>query len=297
MYELQGKTMIYRLDSRGRSISCYHRQTGHEYIHMPGAVWKLIYAVKNTERVEVPVWAEEQRFSVQGGKKSATLCYDGLIGDEGRRIDAALKLHFQMNDLGLQVWADLENRDPQVTLMELQLTPVSGARTLAGEPDNDFIAWPNGLGRRVRRPAYADLSTFAGFRKYERHDQYHTDMDALYPSDVASMQWYDWYTDGEGLYCSSEDTTHQTVGLHIERDAKLERASFRLSSATPMIDAGERFTMAPIDCYPPSGRLARGREAVPGLHGRKRRLCPARQPRMEAGHDRLAAADLQAAPL
>ena len=51
MYELQGKTMIYRLDSRGRSISCYHRQTGHEYIHTPGAVWKLIYAVKNTERV------------------------------------------------------------------------------------------------------------------------------------------------------------------------------------------------------------------------------------------------------
>ena len=68
MYELQGKTMIYRLDSRGRSISCYHRQTGHEYIHTPGAVWKLIYAVKNTERVEVPVWAEEQRFSVQTGE-------------------------------------------------------------------------------------------------------------------------------------------------------------------------------------------------------------------------------------
>ena len=252
MYELQGKTMIYRLDSRGRSISCYHRQTGHEYIHTPGAVWKLIYAVKNTERVEVPVWAEEQRFSVQTGENQLTLCYDGLIGDEGRRIDAALKLHFQMNDMGLQVWADLENRDPQVTLMELQLTPVSGARTLAGEPDNDFIAWPNGLGRRVRRPAYADLSTFAGFRKYERHDQYHTDMDALYPSDAASMQWYDWYTDGEGLYCSSEDTTHQTVGLHIERDAKLNVLRFGFIRY-PMIDAGEHFTMAPIDCYPHLG--------------------------------------------
>lgn len=252
MYELQGKTMIYRLDSRGRSVSCYHRQTGHEYIHIPGAVWKLIYAVKNTERVEVPVWAEEQRFSVQAGENSLTLCYDGLTGDEGRKINASLNLHFQMNDLGLQVWADLENRDPEVTLMELQLTPVSGARTLAGEPDNDFIAWPNGLGRRVRRPAYADLSTFAGFRKYERHDQYHTDMDALYPSDVASMQWYDWYTDGEGLYCSSEDTTHQTVGLHIERDAKLNVLRFGFIRY-PMIDAGERFTMAPIDCYPHLG--------------------------------------------
>ena len=87
MYELQGKTMIYRLDSRGRSVSCYHRQTGHEYIHTPGAVWKLIYAVKNTERVEVPVWAEEQRFSVQAGENSLTLCYDGLTGDEGRKIN------------------------------------------------------------------------------------------------------------------------------------------------------------------------------------------------------------------
>ena len=104
----------------------------------------------------------------------------------------------------------------------------------------------------MRRPAYADLSTFAGFRKYERHDQYHTDMDALYPSDEASMQWYDWYTGGEGLYCSSEDTTHQTVGLHIERDAKLNVLRFGFIRY-PMIDAGERFTMAPIDCYPHLG--------------------------------------------
>ena len=56
------------------------------------------------------------------------------------------------------------------------------------------------------------------------------------------MQWYDWYTGGEGLYCASEDVTHQTVGLHIERDAKLNVLRFGFIRY-PMIDAGERFTM------------------------------------------------------
>ena len=44
-------------------------------------------------------------------------------------------------------------------------------------------------------------------------------MDALYQGS-ATMQWYDWYRDGEGLYVASEDTTRQAVCLHIERDSR-----------------------------------------------------------------------------
>lgn len=162
-------------------------------MEIPGHVWKLIYSVVGTERVECVVWQEKQHQTITVSEQEITLRCESLIGEEGRRIDASLTLHFLRDPRGLRVTAELENRDPSVILQELQITPVSGVRTLSGRHEEDNIAWPRDLGIRVPDPAYSDLSTYAGFRKYERHDQFHTDMDALYQGEQASMQWFDWY--------------------------------------------------------------------------------------------------------
>lgn len=252
MYKLEGENLRYAIDECGRCASFYNRLTCHEYILQPGNLWKLIYSVPGTERVEVPVWAERQHFVAQAKENEITLIYDGLTGEEGRHIDAKLTLHFYMEARGLQVTAELENNDSQVRLEELQLTPVSGVRTLGGRPEEDYIAWPADLGKRVRNPAFCDLSSFAGFRKYERHDQFHTDMDALYQSHGASMQWYDWYNQEEGLYCSAEDTTLQALCLHVERDVaqNVLRMGF---IRYPMLEKGERWTAQAIDFFPHKG--------------------------------------------
>ncbi|HSK68168.1 MAG TPA: DUF6259 domain-containing protein, partial [Candidatus Limnocylindria bacterium] len=159
---------------------------------------------------------------------------------------------YAVTDLGLEVTAQLENRDASVQLAELQLTPVSGARTLSGNPEEEYLAWPNDMGRRVRNPAFADLSVFAGFRKYERHDQFHTDMDALYQSGNASMQWYDWYSSLEGLYCGAKDTTRQALCLHVERDVKLNVLRFGFIRY-PMLEAGESWAGQALCFYPHEG--------------------------------------------
>jgi len=252
MYSLQGKTLSYALDRHGRCRSFQNLLTGHEYIHTPGALWKMIYLIHGTERAEVPVWADRQRFTASADATEITLMYDGLIGEEDRRIDATLTLHLRMTDPGLQVTAELANHDPSVQLVELQLTPVSGARSLGGRPEDDAIAWPRDLGQKVHNPAFADLSTYAGFRKYERHDQFHTDMDALYQDGRASMQWYDWYNDAEGLYCGSEDTTRQALGLHIERDVPRNVLRFGFIRY-PMLEQGESWAGQAMDFFPHLG--------------------------------------------
>ena len=86
------------------------------------------------------------------------------------------------------------------------------------------------------------------------------------------MQWYDWYTGGEGLYCASEDVTHQTVGLHIERDAKLNVLRFGFIRY-PMIDAGERFTMAPSTAIPIWATGTRARSCTGPSWRKKAALC------------------------
>ena len=248
MKTLQGKTMRYAINEHGQVVSVYNRLTCHEYVYEPAEIWKIIYS-EGTERVEIPIWAQGQAFTRTDEENGFTLTYDSLQGD-GRRVNFLLRLRFTMTDEGLTVVAEAENHDDQAKLIELQLTPAAGMRSLSGTPENDYIAWPSDLGKKVKNPAYNDLSTYAGFRKYERHDQFHTDMDALYGR--CSMQWYDWYNEGEGLYCASEDAEHQALCLHIERDVKLNLLKMGFIRY-PMLEKGECWTGAPLVFKPHLG--------------------------------------------
>jgi hypothetical protein len=252
MYTLQSRSMRYAINERGEVASCYNRLTAHEYVYEPGELWKLIY--QEGERMEVPVWSTGQIFTAEpvqtaSGDPSLRLIYDTVRGD-GRYLQVKLILTFVLTDAALSVCAELVNNDP-APIMELQLTAASGLRSLSGDPAGDAIAWPVDLGRRIANPAYSDLSVYAGYRKYERHDQYHTDLNGLYPGRL-SMQWFDWYRNDEGLYVGSHDPSHQTTCLHIERDVKLNILRMGVIRY-PMIGQGESWQSAPIIYAPHVG--------------------------------------------
>ena len=252
MLTLQGKTMRYALNDLGQVVSVYNKLTCHEYVFQPGNLWKLIY--QEGERTEIPVDSTGQAFTArtdttEDGDERLRLTYDGLKGDE-RDLNVRLVLTFILSDETLSVQAELVNNDPS-PMMELQVTAASGMRSLSGSPETDAIAWPVDLGRRIPNPAFSDLSVYAGYRKYERHDQFHTDLNALYPGRL-SMQWYDWYNESEGLYVGSHDPSHQATCLHVERDVKqniLRMGVIRY----PMLNTGESWQSAPIVYAPHLG--------------------------------------------
>lgn len=252
LHTIQNEVFSYTLDDQGHNSSFLHRATNHEFVQIPGTVWKLIYSVPGTEQAERTVWQDGQNQQITADEGALTLHCDKLTDEDGRPIDASLTLRFLCDPRGLRVTAELQNRDPSVVLQEIQVTPVSGVRSLSGRHEDDFIAWPRDLGIRVPDPAYNDLSTYAGFRKYERHDQFHTDMDALYQGYHASMQWFDWYNSEEGLYIGSEDTTRQALCLHAERDTRLNVLRFGMIRY-PMLKAGESWQGQAIDCFPHVG--------------------------------------------
>lgn len=251
-YTLRGAALDYALDARGRNISFRPAVTGIETVEEPGWIWKGIYSVPGTERVESVIRQEEQTPEITADADRIVLRYAHLTGEEGRGIDASLTITLSMDARGLRAVCALENRDPAVILQEIQLTPVSGVRSLCGRHAEDALAWPRDLGIRVPDPAFNDLSAYAGFRKYERHDQFHTDMDALYQGENASMQWYDWYNDRCGVYFGSEDTTRQALCLHAERDTKRNVLRFGFIRY-PMLAEGEKWEGAAIDCFPHAG--------------------------------------------
>ncbi len=246
---IENNRMRYVIDENGNITSCYNKQTCHEYVYMPGNLWKLIYS--EGERQEIPLYSNGQSFTaiVSEDKRSMTLKYPSLQGD-GKVLNIELCLQLTLREDHLSVTAAIENRD-LVPVQELQITAVSGVRSLSGDSKRDKLTWPFDLGRKVENPAYSDLSIYAGFRKYERHDQFHTDMDGLYPG-RQSMQWYDLYNEEEGLYVGIHNASHQTVCLHVERDTKLN--ILRLGGIFyPMTEPGEKWQSEPIVYAPHTG--------------------------------------------
>ena len=61
MYTLKNEVFSYTLDDQGRNSSFLHLATNHEFVEIPGTVWKLIYSVPGTERVECVVWQNRQQ--------------------------------------------------------------------------------------------------------------------------------------------------------------------------------------------------------------------------------------------
>ena len=248
MYILEGKALRYGVDELCRSVKVYNKCSHHEYILNPDCAWRLIYA--EGERTEIPVWPLNQTAQVIETPNALTFHYDALKGD-GRTLNVALDIVFQMSDDRMTVHAEIENNDEKASVMELYLSPVSGARSLSGTPKTDAVAWPLSLGRRVVNPAFSDLSTNSGFRKYEKHDQFHTDLCNLYPSNL-SMAWFDWYNEDEGLYIGSHDKTHHTICLNCERDVHTNTLRMGVIQY-PMLAPGEMEALSPVVVAPHAG--------------------------------------------
>lgn len=253
MYSIRSNTTVFSVDEQGNACSLIHLAGGREYVKQAGGMWKLIYS--EGIRTERPVYAEGQKCRVICEENAITLRYETLQSDD-RMLDITLELRFTVEEDAVALRASLENRS-DVPVIELQLTPISGVQTLAGESE-DYIAWPYKLGRKVRRPAFSHLSVDSGFRPYEMPEQIHTDLNVLYPG-VGSMQWFDWCNEEEGLYVGCHDASHETVCLRAERNVK--QNTLRLGVIRyPFCDPGENWESAPLVFTFHSGDWHRGAE-------------------------------------
>ena len=214
---LNGETMRIEINSKGQVSSFFNKLTMHEYIHSPGELWKIIY--KEGERLERPVFANNQTFKTkkektENGHERLILLYETLQSDD-RELDISLTITMTMEDDRLSIESSLTNKDA-VEIIELHITAASGIHSLNNTPEKDYIVWPGNQGRKIIKPAF---STFiSGHIMYRSREHLHTDLNLLYPGggDGASMQWFDYCNEQEGLYVGSHNTTRQTECLHVE---------------------------------------------------------------------------------
>lgn len=257
MYTLNGNKFSLSIDEEGRLCSFMNTRTTREYVKIPGEMWKLIY--REGIRTERPIYGTGQSFTVLQSEDSLTLRYDKLKCDD-RVLDVTLELCFKMRGDFLDVTTKMENHS-DVPLIEWQCTPLSGVQTLGGDSE-DYMVWPNKLGRKVVRPAFTHLSANSPFRTYEMPEQQHTDLNILYPGE-GSMQWFDWCNDQEGFYIGCHDESHQTICMRAERTIK--ENTLRLGVIKyPFCDPGEIWESAPIVITLHEGDWHKGAEIYRG---------------------------------
>lgn len=247
-YYIENAYLRYGVDGEGRCVSFYNKETRREYISAPAPLWRLIYSVG--QRAERPVFAAMQTAQTEASGESMTMTCRTLNCDDGS-LDITLSLTFRLDGKALSVTSKIENRS-DVTVAELLITAASGIHTVSGDPARDSIMWPARYGKIIPDPARSDLSVYSGFRKYERHDYLHTDLDLLYPGGSGSMPWYDLYSSGEGIYVGSHDTSCRTVCLHAERNVKTDLLSLGVSRY-PFAGRGDTWEGAPIVYQPHTG--------------------------------------------
>ena len=240
MYTLSSKHMTYSLNEQGLVTSIVNGYSGHEYCIIPGETFKLIYKEDDCE--ERPIFGSLQTPSIRIDGNVMTVMYDKLVSDN-RTLDISLTIRYELSGDTLTTGYTIKNNS-DVLVAEFQFSPVSGIQSLNGNPKEDYVMWPANLGAKIANPAFTDLSTMSGFRKYERHDFLHTDLDKLYPGH-ATMQFYVLCNDSEGIYVGSHDKTHQTTGIHVER--RVKDNTLRLGIIKyPFAEPGEEYISEPI---------------------------------------------------
>ena len=201
---LNGETMRIEINSKGQVSSFFNKLTDHEYIHTPGELWKL--TCREGTSPEIIVSGQNQTFQskfqkTENGHERLNLLYETLQSDD-RELNISLTITMTMEDDRLSIESSLRNNDT-VDITKLYITGASGIQSLSNTPEKDYIAWPKNQGHKIINPAFSNILD---------------NLDLIYPgTHVASMQWFDYCNDQEGLYIGSHDTTRQTGGLHIEK--------------------------------------------------------------------------------
>ena len=197
MPTLENDFLRFTIASTGEITSLKNKRVGVEYIAVPRGFWRLI--LQQGLKDEISVYPTGQEVSVTLSDQRLTVDYCRLrLG--GRTFRISLHFEFTLVKDEIIATASVMN-DDDLKVIEVVFPLIDGIRTLGGSAADDALIWPAGLGMRYSNPLEMDFSIAPGFRIYEAPDQYHEDLNLLYPGG-ASMQWFAVANRRSGLYLS-----------------------------------------------------------------------------------------------
>ena len=247
MVKLENEKMLFAVSQRGEITHLVNQISGHNYISQPRHFWKIIY--RTTSDQEFPIFADNQSPRIELADGKLTVSYQGLVDGAARR-NISLSFRFELAGDELIATASLTNEE-DLEIVELWFPHLAGIQALGGDPAQDSLYWPGGIGSRIADPLHADFVGISGSRIYEMMDNVHRDLFLAYPG-PAAMQWFELANRDEGLYLASYDRSLQSTCLNAQQDARSATLGVGFIKY-PLVQKGEIFESAPFIISPHAG--------------------------------------------
>lgn len=242
-YSLKSKALTYTLDENARVRSIYNERLGHEYCHIPGELFRLLYQYGDYEERSINAAEQDAPEIVTDGRRMC-VTYRTLNSRDGV-LNIHLQFELTLNGNVLNIVSRIQN-ESDVQVMELQTTAFSGIRALNGDCKKDSLIITTPMGQRIHDPVHTDFFRYSPLvsRKYDRPDYRHSDLDIPYPG-FSSMQWFCLCNDQETIYVGNHDTKHRIISMHIERKNSEEALRMGICQY-PFLKKGESYETPPV---------------------------------------------------
>ncbi|MBN1877657.1 MAG: hypothetical protein JXA33_25770 [Anaerolineae bacterium] len=240
MSTLENDFLRFQISEAGEIESLFNKQTGVEFIAIPRGFWRLI--LKDGLKDELPIYPAGQNAAVTLVDGCLTVSYSELkLGQRGLKI--SLRFDFRLSGDEIIAHASVTNNEV-LDIIEVAFPIIDGVRALGENSADDALVWPAGLGAYYPDPLTMDFALTPGYRPYDGVDQYHQDLNLLYPGS-ASMQWFTLSNDRNGLYLASTDPSLQSTCLNVRRDVPGKYLGLSFIKY-PFLKQGEHWESAPF---------------------------------------------------
>jgi hypothetical protein len=183
------------------------------------------------------------------------ICHDEVMLESGQRVPIRVVVRVRIQGDEETRWEIEVVNQSNYSVDEVWFPLISGIQSLAGNPAEDHLIWPQTGGMRIPNPLAVFDAPGAGSTTNVGHRSYFATspdwlgyslearrMRLVYPG-RANMQWFGLYNDREGLYLGSYDTSRQTTALNLVKvDGHLSLSFIRY----PFVARDEHWTSPPF---------------------------------------------------
>lgn len=232
---IETKNLIFEVNELGNQARFIAPVTGMQW--SPGDFWQLSLHDRENNVDEFNINSSEQSgASLQDDGGAIRIVYDHLTDTYGDVLDIRLEVIIWKEGELIQFKTRVENRQHGVRVLESRC-PVLNFNRLCGEPEQDVLYMPDGLGRRIRNPWAYNAFYQQGLNDYARSSRDYIWRD-IYPGN-ACMAWMGIETGGKFLYIGRHDEKIRLCVFQVkvpylqEEPRKLTITSAHLPAALP----------------------------------------------------------------
>lgn len=194
------RNLVFEIDQQGRRPRFFAPGQGMQW--QSKHFWQLILMDRVHHIDEICIHSGDQQGKCcQEADGTIRICYDSLVDLDGDQQDIQLEVIIWREGELLQFKTIVENHQPDLMVLECRCPMLTFSR-LCGQPEEDILYMPDGMGKRVKNP-WAMNRISQPYNNDYAHHQNDFQWSSIYPG--GAMAWMGVESGDKFLYVGRHD--------------------------------------------------------------------------------------------